>query len=83
MNNALKLICLVGKYHIHEFRVLQITPNIRQFCVELQYLFDSVSMIAPNKKATETSQIIGKKTFSVQCISISKVLYPTRLEIIE
>ena len=43
--------------------MLQTTPNFHLFCVELQYLFDSVSKITTDKKAILTSQIYKKKCY--------------------
>lgn len=57
-NNALKLIHLVSKYHIHK-----ITPNIHLFFAKLQYLFE-LSKITKNKKAIENSHIIREIIFS-------------------
>ncbi len=45
VNNVIKLLCLLGKFHIHKARFLQFLPNKNLFYVELQTFYASVCKV--------------------------------------
>ena len=57
----IKMLCLLGKFHIHKARFLQFPPNETLFKAELSILFyDSVCNVPKNKKALKTSSLLKK-----------------------
>lgn len=60
VNNSIKLLCLMGKFHIHKARFLQAVPQEKIFYVELKSFYDVVSLISKNKKAIKTSALVEK-----------------------
>lgn len=60
INDVIKLLCLLGKFHIHKAKFLQFIPNETLFKVELNIFYDSVCNVPKNKKALKTSSLLGK-----------------------
>ena len=50
---TIKLLCLLGKFHIQKARILHSKPNFNLFLFELKILFESISKLN-NKKAVTT-----------------------------
>ena len=60
IDNALKVIILLGKFHIHKAKVMSITPAFKFFCKDLKIFYDSLNLITINKKCIKTSLILKK-----------------------
>ncbi len=58
VNNIIKLLCILGKFHIHKVRFLQALPNEFLFYVELKSFYNSVCKVLKNKKALKTSSLM-------------------------
>ena len=60
VDSLIKLLCLLGKYHIHKARFLQSTPNKNLFCIELRIFYDAVCKVSKDRKALKTSGLLKK-----------------------
>ena len=58
--NAVKLCCILGKFHIHKARVLKFIPNFHLYRNELRYLANSMSGLTTYKKGYKTHQILNQ-----------------------
>lgn len=58
VNNALEVLILFGKFHIHKTKIMSITPSFNFFCKDLNIFFESLTSITSNKKCIKTSRML-------------------------
>lgn len=60
MDNIIKMIVLLEKYHIHKAKHTLTVPNGRLFSIDLKGFYDSLTSIQNNCKAVKTSQLLNR-----------------------
>ena len=79
INDLIRLLCLLGKYHIHKARFLQFIPSVILFHIELKTFYESVCKVPKNKKAFKTSSLLKEIIKCIARWNIAPVNYLTHL----